>query len=300
MESSRDLAVTFAGGGNRAFYQVGFVERWWSHLEPRVLAVSACSAGASTAITWLSGRREEAHRDWLSRRDGITRNFRWSRLLLGQRPTPHEPIYRATLRTALAEGGLERIQALPFPVFILTAFPLLPMPLAMPVGMLAYSIERSLNPGKLHPVSGRKLGFRPVSVDARTCGSADQLADLILASSSTPPFLPIGRIGGHRVVDGGLVDNAPAFMAEAVAGVRRTLVLLTRPYPESSVGWRGSRLYLAPSGPVPINRWDYTSLERVERTLAMGRREAEGRAPVVDEFLNGGPTGVPRAPAVPA
>src|SRR3970040_341370 len=51
MESSRELAVTFAGGGNRAFYQVGFVERWWSDLAPRIRAVSACSAGASTAIT---------------------------------------------------------------------------------------------------------------------------------------------------------------------------------------------------------------------------------------------------------
>lgn len=291
MEPTRDLAVTFAGGGNRAFHQVGFVERWWDDLSPRLRAVSACSAGASTAVTWLSGRREEAHRYWLGRRDGITRNFRWSKLLLGQRPTPHEPIYRATLMSALAEGGLERIQALPFPVFVLTAFPLLPMSVLMPVGMIAYSIERSLNPGKLHPGSGRKLGFRPVSVDARTCSSAEALVDLVLASSATPPFLPIGRINGHRVIDGGLVDNAPAFMVESVAGVRRTLVLLTRPYPAASVGWRGNRLYLAPTGPVPINRWDYTSLDRVERTLEMGRRDADLRGRVMEQFLNGGTTG---------
>lgn len=288
MSATRDLGVTFAGGGNRAFYQVGFVERWWDALAPRVRAVSACSAGASTALTWLSGRREEAHRFWLGQREGITRNFRWGRLLAGRRPTPHEPIYRATLETAFAEGGLERIRQLPFPVLVLTAFSLLPLPLAMPAGMLAYSTERALFPGKLHPGSGRRMGFRPVAVDARSCATAAELADLVLASSSTPPFLPFGRVNGSSVVDGGMVDNAPAFLAES-AGARRTLVLLTRPYPAGAIGWRGRRLYLAPTGPVPINRWDYTSLERVERTLEMGRREAELHGPRVREFLDGGP-----------
>jgi hypothetical protein len=286
-QSSMDLGLTLAGGGNRAFWQIGILERWWDQLSPRLGAVAACSAGASTAVTWLSGRHLVTHQYWLGRRRHVTRNFQWEGLLPGRRLTPHEPIYRDTLRHALEDGGLERIRALPFPVLILTAAlpPWLPGPMATVVGMTAYSIERELNRGKLHPGSGRRLGFRPVVVDARSCETPDDLVDLVLASSATPPFTGIGRYRGKRLLDGGMVDNAPAFAAEAVPGIRRNLVLLTRPYPPGSIGWRGSRLYLGPTEPVPISRWDYTRLERVEATLALGRKDAELHASDILQFL---------------
>lgn len=283
-----DLALTLAGGGNRAFWQIPLLERWWAALEPRIGAVAACSAGASSAVTWLSGRQAEAHAYWLGRRATVRRNFEWHRLLRGERPTPHEPIYRDTLRHALAEGGLERIRSRPFPVLILAAaFPRwLPASVAVAAGMAAYSLEREMNRGKLHPRSGRRLGFRAVVVDARTSESAEDLVDLVIASSSTPPFLPIGRHRGLRLLDGGMVDNAPAFMADAVPGIRRNLVLLTRPYPPASVGWQGDRLYLCPSEPVPINRWDYTELSRVEGTLDLGRADAERLAGAIRAFID--------------
>jgi predicted acylesterase/phospholipase RssA len=276
-----------AGGGNRAFWQLGMLERWWPELEPRLASVAACSAGASMAVTWLSGRQQETHEFWLGRRAHVTRNFEWGRLLTGRRPTPHEPIYRDTLRHSLADGGLDRIRALPFPLLILTAaFPRwMPVSLATAAGMTAYSIERQLAMGKLHPRSGRVIGFRPVVVDARTCQEAEDLVDLVLASSATPPFTSIGRHRGRRLLDGGMVDNAPAFVAEQAGGVSRNLILLTRPYPPESIGWKGTRLYLCPTEPVPINRWDYTSIERVEDTVRLGRTDAERHSGLIHEFL---------------
>jgi len=283
----RSLGLTLAGGGNRAFWQLGMLERWWKELEPRLASVAACSAGASMAVTWLSGRQNETHEYWLGRRARVTRNFEWGRLLTGRRPTPHEPIYRDTLRYSLADGGLERIRALPFPLLILTAaFPgWMPVSLATVAGMTAYSIERQLAMGKLHPRSGRVIGFQPVVVDARTCEAPEDLVDLVLASSATPPFTSIGNHRGRRLLDGGMVDNAPAFVAERATGVKRNLVLLTRPYPDASVGWKGMRLYLCPTEPVPINRWDYTSAERVDATVSLGRLDADRHAGPIREFL---------------
>jgi len=52
-----------------------------------------------------------------------------------------------------------------------------------------------------------------------------------------------------------------------------------------SFGARASRLYLAPSAPLPVTCWDYTSSERVEATLAMGHAEAELHAPLLERFL---------------
>ena len=100
------------------------------------------------------------------------------------------------------------------------------------------------------------------------------LTSLVLASSATPPFLPVPRIDGHLVADGGMVDNAPAFAAELDPAVRQTLILLTRWYRPERVGFRGRRWYLAPSRRVEISRWEYTRPDLVADTLAMGREEA--------------------------
>ncbi len=284
---ARDVALTLAGGGNRAFVQLGFLEHWWDRLAPRLAAMAACSAGASMAVTFLSGRAAATHAYWLERRAAVARNFEWGRLLLGERPTPHLPIYRDTTRYALADGGFERIRSLPFPLWILMAeVPWnAPVGLAVAAGFAAYSIERERDPGKLHPGSGRRLGFRPFLVDARDAASPEELTDIILASSATPPFLPVPTIRGRRVVDGGMVDNAPAFAAERDPAVRRSLVLLTRWYPPARVGMRGHRWYLAPSRPVPISRWDYTRPDLVEATRRLGDEEARRNDARLDTWL---------------
>jgi len=162
----------------------------------------------------------------------------------------------------------------------------MPVPFATAAGMTAYSLERQLRMGKLHPRSGRLIGFRPVVVDARTCQESEDLVDLVLASSATPPFTAIGRHRGQRLLDGGMVDNAPAFVAEQAPGVERNLVLLTRPYPSGSVGRKGTRLYLCPTEPVPINRWDYTSADRVDATVRLGRLDADRHAEEIARLLS--------------
>ena len=286
---ARDIALTLAGGGNRALLQVGMLRRWWPRLEPRIAALTACSAGASMAVSILSGRELEATAYWFGRRAGVLKNVEWGRLLRRQRPTPHTPIYRDTLRYALADGGLERLRAVPFPVLVLTAAPprWLPAPLAALVGMSAYSVERQLQFGKLHPSWGRKLGFRPVVFDLRDCPGPDQVVDIVLASSATPPFTPIGRANRRALLDGGLVDNAPAFLADGTPGIARHLVLLTRPYPGASVGWKGTRWYLCPAEPVPISRWEYTRPDQVVDTIALGSRESLRQDLDLTEFLDG-------------
>lgn len=282
-----DLALTLAGGGNRAFLQLPILDRWWGRIGERVSAVAACSAGASMAVSFFSGRASETHEFWMERRAAVTRNFTWSRLLRGQRPTPHLPIYRDTTLFSLAEGGFERIKALPFPLRILLAeVPWnAPVPLVVAAGFAAYSLERGRDPGKLHPSSGRRLGFRPFVVDAREAESHEELADLVLASSATPPFLPVFTIQGRVVVDGGMVDNAPASVAEADVAARRSLILLTRWYPPERVGFRGHRWYVAPRERVQISRWEYTRPDLVEATRQLGAREAERLEPELIRWL---------------
>ena len=284
---ARDLAPTLAGGGNRAFYQLGVLRNWWPVLEPRVRVIATCSAGACIAAILLSGRDQEANHYWVRRRSGVRRNVDWWSLLRGGRLTPHLPIYRDTMLFALSEGGLERLRGLPFPIYVLAAgLPNgWPRFAAVAVGLSAYSLERWRNPGRLHPGAGRRLGFRPIAVDLRSCPSVAAGADLILASSATPPFTPVGRVNGLAVLDGGVVDNAPAFLADREPGWHRHIVLLTRPYPRASVGVQGRRWYVCPQEPVPVSRWDYTRPERIEQTITLGERDAETRRAELEAFL---------------
>lgn len=284
---ARDLAITFAGGGNRAFYQLGLMNRWRERLLPRVAAMATCSAGACVAALLLSGREAEAGEFWKERRSGVTRNFEWHKLLRGSRPTPHEPIYRDTLLHAFAEGGLERVRSQPFPILILTtAFPKgIPAVAAVLLALSAYNVEKRFRKEMIHPTFGRRFGFRAMAFDARDCETPRELADLIIASSATPPFTSLGSFNGHRLLDGGIIDNVPAFLADELPGVKKNLVLLTRPYLKHMTGRQGSRLYIAPERALPVNRWDYTRPELIDATIAVGERDAELYAEPLSEFL---------------
>jgi predicted acylesterase/phospholipase RssA len=285
---ARDLAITFAGGGNRAFYQLGLMNRWRERLLPRVAAMATCSAGACVAALLLSGRETQAGEFWKERRQGITRNFEWRQLARGARPTPHEPIYRDTLLHAFSEGGLERVRAQPFPILILTtAFPKrMPAPVAVLVALSAYNIEKRFRKEMIHPSFGQRVGFKAMAFDARACETPQELTELIIASSATPPFTSLGSFDGQRLLDGGIIDNAPAFLADEIAEVRQNLVLLTRPYPSRVIGRKGSRLYLAPAKDLPVHRWDYTRPELIDATIETGERDAELYEPLLTEFLS--------------
>lgn len=283
----RDLGLTLAGGGNRTLYGLALLERWSDRLLPRLAAAAGVSAGACMICLHVAGRAGQARDFWHVRRREVVRNLDPLRLLRGKSIAAHGDVYRDTLLYGFGGGGLERVRAAAFPILVLAAAPPAPVPagLGTAIGFGAYNLEKRLRAGMVHPTIGRRLGFRAVVVDARTCESAEELTELVLASSATPPFTPIGRFRGEALIDGGVIDNVPAFVAEAVPEVERNLVLLSRPYPEAVLGRHGRRLYLAPRERTPVECWDYTRSDLADRTHAMGLREAADHEPALGRFL---------------
>jgi predicted acylesterase/phospholipase RssA len=285
--AGRDLGLTFAGGGTCSFYQLGVMNHWRERVLPRLATLAAVSAGACVAALVLSGREQEVAELWRRRSRDVTRNFDWRRLLAGERPTQHEAIYRDLLQHAFSDGGFERIRSQPFPILILaTAFSArMPAMLAGLLGLCAYRVEQRLRRRPLDFTFGRKVGLSAAVFDARDCREPVDLIDLIIASSATPPFTSVGAFSGRRLLDGGLIDNAPAFLAERAAGVARNIVLLTQPHPAALVGRQGRRLIIGPTEPLPLKAWDYTHPDLIFDIVARGERDAEQYDADLSDFL---------------
>ncbi len=129
----------------------------------------------------------------------------------------------------------------------------------------------------LHPTLGQTLGFHPEFVKAQDCARVEDLVDLILQSSSTPPFTPILRRNGRPVLDGGMVDNVPVSALDTSPGI--VLVMVTRLYPRERIfvvpHGEQKRLYVQPSHKVPISSWDYTSPAQMQHAYDLGRTDGD-------------------------
>ncbi len=262
--------AVFAGGGNRCWWQAGV----WDVLHPAGLApraIAGVSAGAATACLLLAGRGEPALAHYLDVTAGLRRNFQPERWLRGERAFPHAQIYRGALLQLLDADALRQLRT-QAPVYVQVARPprWLPVPAALVVGALAYQFDKKVR-GALHPRAARTLGFRAEVLRAQDCATPEALADLLLASSCTPPFTPALRLAGRAVLDGGMVDNVPVDALPQPSAP--TLVLLTRRYPRP-LPRTDARVYLQPSRPIPVSSWDYTDAPGIRAALQLGRDDA--------------------------
>lgn len=270
-------SVVFAGGGSRCIWQVGFWQRVAPELGIRPRTVAAVSAGAAMACFIFSERVEEAVRSFSRRMADNPKNFYPSYLFHPTRPAfPQAAIYRASLLETFDDEAFARLRHDAPPIRILIARPprWTGARRAALMGLMAYNLEKKLR-YPLHPTWPRRLGFVPEIVSTRDCATREDLVDSILQSSCTPPFTPLYRREGKPVLDGGLIDNVPfdALPDEHDAG--RTLVLLSRPYPQGMLRGHARRLYVCPSRPASVSTWDYTSPERLLETYETGRRDGE-------------------------
>lgn len=265
--------VVFAGGGNRCFWQAGFYRTLADEqgLAPETLV--AVSAGAAIATALAAGRIEQTLSLTCEAMERNPRNQYWDQLLDPRRRVfPHELIYRDLIHRVLADDAWEELRNGPEVSVALARPPRwLGAHAGTLAGLLAYQGEKWFSQ-PVHPKAGRRLGFRREFVSHRQCRSPADLADLIIASSCTPPFTRLARWQGQPALDGGLVDNVPCDGIPEDDG--QTLVLLSRPYPH--LPEIPGRIYAQPSTRPPVGSWDYTSPRSVREAFQLGQADAAG------------------------
>lgn len=264
-------AAVFAGGGCRSFWQGGF----WTEaapalgLAPRV--IGAVSAGSAIACGVVTGLVEQVLENFKRCAAANPRNVYPRNLLSGRPIFPHEAIYRRILREPVDDAVMERLRAGP-EIRVLVGRPPAWAGSALSLFLAVLGEGAEQLRGEVHARYGRRLGFRPEVIPVSACRDADEVVELILHSSCTPPALPWYRRDGRRVLDGGIIDAVPV---ETVADAKRVLVLLTRPWAAERLPRVPGRLYVGPSEPVPISAWDYTNPKGLQATFDLGRRDGE-------------------------
>ncbi|MFK7965281.1 MAG: patatin-like phospholipase family protein [Burkholderiaceae bacterium] len=282
-------SVVFAGGGHRCWWQLG----WWEVVSEQIALaprqIAGVSAGAATACMLFANNSSAALAYYRRELGQDAKNFYPGHLLKpGHKVLPHEQIYRGALAELLGGQAFERLMKTAPEIRIMYARPpqWLPPMMAVGAGLTAYNIEKYwLSP--LHPRFGVALGFKPEVALVNQCTDQQALIDLIIASSSTPPFTTVQRMGGRPVLDGGLIDNVPVAALAPLASeeptrasssssaLPRTLVLVTRRYKKYPLVFEeADRLYVQPSRKVAASSWDYTNPDAYAATLEQGREDA--------------------------
>lgn len=266
-------SLVFAGGGSRCLWQAGFMQRVQETTELTPKAVAAVSAGSTVATAVFAGRGEFALDYFSDLTSKNPRNFYPSRLLSRQAAFPHERMYRQAILAIFDDASFATLAKAP-PIHVLLTRP--PSWLGPRASVLlafsAYTLEKKLN-NPVHPTFPPKLGFLPETAVAQHCTTPNALADLLLSSSSTPPFTPVMNWGNRTALDGGLIDNVPITALPPNKG--KTLVLLSRRYASESIPQHSDRLYVQPSQPIPISKWDYTNPSGLRQAFELGQKDAE-------------------------
>jgi predicted acylesterase/phospholipase RssA len=264
-------SVVLAGGGNRCFWHAGF---WREVQGPLALAprqIAAVSAAGAIACAITAGIGEQAVRLFQASTRANPRNW-YPRNLFGRDPVcPHEQMYRQAVLDLFDPLALARVHAGP-DIRVLLGH--MPPWLGPRTGFLAasaaYNFDKRVR-RVVHPTTAVAIGYRPEVVSVRECATPETLADLILASSCSPPMTSSLKWKGRYVLDGGVVDNVPVCALDEAPGA--TLVMLTRRY--AALPDIPRRTYVQPSAKIPVDAWDYTSPEGIQSAYDLGRRDGE-------------------------
>jgi len=263
--------IVFAGGGNRCFWQAGLWQELAKHIDLAPTKIASVSAGSAISCAILANRIDETLNATMEVQAQNSKNRYWSHALQGKNIHPHSELYRKIIHKALDKPSLVTLQNATKNKVLLAELPAWLGPRSgVLVGLASYQLEKKIH-HRVHPQWGRKLGFRSRFVVANQAKTVDELADLILSSSCTPPFTPIMRHNNTHVLDGGMVDNVPVHGVDT--NQSKTLVLLSRPYKDLPNTEKIT--YLCPLQKVEVASWDYTSPKKVHSTFEQGKSDAK-------------------------
>lgn len=265
-------AVGLAGGGNRCYWQSGFLKAYSEHqpLTPRFYV--AVSASAYHGAMHLAGVGDRVRASAFAFAERGHRGIDWRALRRRESPLVVGALFRQLLADAFGEEELATLKAAPPMLIQLSGLPdWMPGALGALGSIGAYQIEKLLTDGT-HSKAGLRMKLRPTWISTHNLDYPGELVDALMATSSVPPFMPVGRVRGRAYLDGGLVDNPPLMkLTEVEAKGWKTLLLTTRfgRMPPSAP----NRVVVGPSEDIPVGKFSVGDAAGIRHAYEVGLRD---------------------------
>ena len=267
--------AVFAGGGCRCLWQVGFWHVVSRELNIKPDIIAGVSAGAAMVSMIVSGTENIGLQLMKEAVAANKKNFYLKNIFKKERVLPHYDIYRNTIIKTFNSDALDRLKKGPEVRVLLTNPPVYLGAVSGTVfGLLSYTIEKHTT-GPVHPKFASRLGYKPVIVKLNDCNTIEEVADMIIRSSCTPPIVPIMRYNGKVTLDGGIIDNVPVLAINKNERKGKMIVLMTRLYKSNRIPNDPDIIYVQPSKLPPIAKWDYTDPAGLQGAYDLGRQDGE-------------------------
>jgi predicted acylesterase/phospholipase RssA len=259
--------LVLQGGGLRCAWQAGFLAALERERPIRPVAIAAVSASSTVACALVCRNLEFAVECFKAAILYGPRSTFAGRVMRGRRIFPHAEIYRDAVLRMFDHAAMESLMAGPDIQILLTRTSVkLPKYAGALAGLALYGAQA---------FSARR-GFRRLEefafckefVPVNRCATPGALADLILASSCTPPFTPFYSLYGRPVLDGGLSESVPLSGLPSRRGA--TLALLTER--GVNVNRVPGVVYAEPSEAAHVKSWDY-DVRKMDYLYALGRKD---------------------------
>lgn len=260
--------LVLQGGGIRCAWQAGFIAAFERTQPIRPRAISAVSASSTVACALVCRRLEfgvECFKAAIAHKRSET--F-LRRVIRGQRIFPHADIYRNAVLRTFDQSAMETLYMGPdIQILVTRTSANLPKYAGTMTGLTLHALQ-GCGVRQSYPRMHVQFGFRKEFLAVKKCATPADLADLVLASSCTPPFTPFYSLHGRPVLDGGLSESVP--LSGLPEGRGTTLVLLT------AKGAAADRVpgivYAAPSQELQINSWDYDA-KKIDYLYELGQKD---------------------------
>ena len=267
--------LVLQGGGVRCLWQAGFLSVVAPHWERQPTKILAVSAGAAIACAFAADRLDagvEAFREAVSKNE---KNFYPSHVFSRKRMFPHAAMYRWVLSEVLNDAGMQALHRGPDVDILLCRPPRRLSPATVTALLLGIGLGRRFSSGRICSTLIRTGGLAPEFVSVGSCRDARDVTDLVLASSSTPPFTPLLAFRGRHALDGGVLESVP------MSGLRttgaRVLVVLTshrdRVTRPSALPADATLTQVAPSRHIEGAPWDYANPRLLDVFYALGKED---------------------------
>ncbi len=272
--------LALAGGGCKAFFGLG-VAHYLLKTGAPITSMAGTSAGSAMSLAALAGEAENVVEYFRMATARNPANFYWSKFFLGQRPFPHERMYRRTLMTYMNGDFLRKTRVRVAVNTLLVPEHLYPTvwKRAKLLAILASAFRKENElaaRGTYKRIAGPlalEYGLQEVVFRNEDLNSDQMIVDAVMAASSVPPMVRFQKVHGRYFLDAGLYNNLPVAHLDPACDLCIAVYYepISRGQLEQSGDADGRHVeYVAPAGQLPITTWDYTNPDGIDAAFRMG------------------------------